>query len=394
MNVRQHRTRFFDASDGALSVFTAYDEMQLSGDMAAPFLQESTFFWLTGMTEPGWRLILDSSRRQATLVRPERSQVQLIFDGSMSDQEVTATSGIDDIIAARDFETTLRQLSRHHTVVATLGEDRDHGFVLNPAPLQLKHTLERIFVKVVSCRRQIAELRAIKSAEEIADIRRAIALTSTAFAEAREQLSSYQHEYEVEADMTRLFRRSGAAHAYEPIVASGSHAVTLHYTANKGKLAANKLLLIDVGARVNGYAADITRTYGLKPTKRQLEVHRAVVEAQREIIALLGPDTLVAEYIARADEIMKNALIHLGLLKDKDDNEQFRRYFPHAVSHGLGIDVHDSLGAPRYFRAGMVLTVEPGVYIAEEGIGVRIEDDILITDKGHEILSRAIPVDL
>ena len=240
----------------------------------------------------------------------------------------------------------------------------------------------------------MAELRAIKSPEEIAAIRRAVALTVQAFTSVRTQLGEYRHEYEIEADMTRDFRRLDARHAYEPIIASGDHAVTLHYIQNSGKLAKTQPVLIDVGARIDGYAADITRTYCLKPTKRQQAVHRAVEIAHQRIIALLGPDKLVTEYLAEVDDAMKDALSELGLLEDRSDNETYRRYFPHAISHGLGIDVHDSLGAPRYFRPGMVLTVEPGIYIPEEGIGVRIEDDILITEMGHENLSRKLPTGL
>jgi len=193
---------------------------------------------------------------------------------------------------------------------------------------------------------------------------------------------------------TKLFRSHNATHAYEPIVASGAHAVTLHYVANSGKLSAKDLLLLDIGARVNGYCADITRTYSLNPSKRQVDIHTAVVRAHTRIIKLLGPNLAVHDYINDVDEIMKDALIEVGLLNDRSDTDTYRRYFPHAVSHGLGIDVHDSLGAPTYFRPGMVVTVEPGIYIPEEGIGVRIEDDILITTKAAQNLSRRLSTDL
>lgn len=153
-------------------------------------------------------------------------------------------------------------------------------------------------------------------------------------------------------------------------------------------------MLLDIGARVGGYAADITRTYAIgKPTKRQAQVHAAVAEAQAQIIALIEPLIGIEEYHRQVDVIMKRALMSLGLIANEQD-DKYRTYFPHAISHGLGIDVHDALGRPNHLREGTVLTVEPGIYIPEEGIGVRIEDDILVTAKGKRNLSAKLPVDI
>ena len=146
------------------------------------------------------------------------------------------------------------------------------------------------------------------------------------------------------------------------------------------------------GARVGGYAADITRTYAIgTPSQREKDVHAEVEKAHRAIIDLIKPGASIKQYSASVDEIMKQALQNLNLFNTPDD---YRRYFPHAVSHGLGIDVHDSLGGFETFLPGMVLTVEPGVYIPEEGIGVRIEDDILVTEDGNRNLSAALPTSL
>ena len=151
--------------------------------------------------------------------------------------------------------------------------------------------------------------------------------------------------------------------------------------------------MIDVGASFNGYAADITRTYALKkPTKRQVQLHERLQEAHAAVIDLLKPGESVSEYSKNVDTIMKQALIDAKLLKSFEDHETYRKYFPHAISHGLGIDPHDSLGGPQYFEPGMVLTVEPGIYIPEEGIGIRIEDDILITEKSHKNLSQKLAI--
>lgn len=366
---------------------SAYYSVQSSGDMAAPFLQEANFFWLTGITLPGWKVIVDGQRKRTTLVRPARSHVEEIFDGVADEEQLVKISGADEIIDEKEFEAYLRQLARTHSLAYTPYSKKSYPFVQNPAPAELHAQLERIFPKVEDCSRQLAELRAIKSDEEIASIRKAVKLTCKTFADVRQQLDQYRHEYEIEADMTRSFRMVNAKHAYEPIVAAGKNAVTLHYIANSDAVRKTQGVLIDIGARVDGYAADITRTYCAKPSKRLMTVHAAVEKAHGEIIALLAPGLLVADYMTQVDEIMKDALQAVGLLEDREDVEAYRKYFPHSVSHGLGIDVHDSLGAPRYFRSGMVLTVEPGIYIPEEGIGVRIEDDILITESGHENLS-------
>ena len=394
MNFHEHRSALHAFAAGSPVILTAYDALQLSADMAGPFVQEASFWWLTGIEEPGWKVIYESARNHTTLVRPERSEVQRIFEGESTDAEIRARSGANEIIEARDFETKLRMLARTHTLAYTVYDKTPHVFVVNPAQRALHDTLGRIFSSVESIETHIHEFRAIKSEDEIKAIKQAISLTVKAFEAVRTGLESFAHEYEVEAEFTKLFRSHNATHAYEPIVASGAHAVTLHYVANSGKLSAKDLLLLDIGARVHGYCADITRTYSLNPSRRQVDIHTAVVRAHTRIIKLLGPNLAVRDYITNVDEIMKDALIEVGLLDDRSDTDTYRRYFPHAVSHGLGIDVHDSLGAPTYFRPGMVVTVEPGIYIPEEGIGVRIEDDILITTKGAQNLSRRLSTDL
>ena len=248
--------------------------------------------------------------------------------------------------------------------------------------------MSRIFTSVVKSTEQLARLRAIKQPEEIAAIKKAINLTVKAFEGSKAALDKSSYEYELEAIFGFEFRKKGYTHAYLPIVASGKNACTLHYGKNSAKLKTNDLVLIDIGARADGYAADITRTLAKgRPTKRQVQIHHAVESAHRDIIKLLSPGLEVAVYAKEVDQRMKTALMEVGLLKAHSDEVTYRKYFPHAISHGLGIDVHDSLGAPKYFEENMVLTVEPGIYIPEENIGVRIEDDILITSNGRQNMS-------
>lgn len=389
----ENAKRLTVACEGALIIVAGYDAMQLSGDMQAPFLQEANFWWLTGIEEPGWKAIFDTARHRTLLIRPDLTDVQQIFNGGLTDDEALKISGAQAVIQQKDFEHELKQLARVHPRALTVGGVRDESFTPNPAPARLRAQLDRIFEHVELCDKQLAGLRAIKQPEEIARIKKAIKLTNDAFTLVREQWQSYKYEYEIEAAFTHEFRRHAATHAYAPIVAAGKRACTLHYDHNANAVSKKDAVVIDIGARYKGYAADVTRTYSLNPSKRTVEVHAAVQRAQKNIVALLGPDLPVGEYITRADEIMKEELIGLGLMRDMND-VAYRRYFPHAVSHGLGVDVHDSLGVPRYFQPGMVLTVEPGIYIPEEGIGVRIEDDILITESGRLNMSGSLSTDL
>lgn len=392
---QEHRKRLTTACDGSLIVLTAYDAVQWTGDMAVPFRQEASFWWTTGINESGWKVIIDGSRgAKTTLVRPETSAMHRVFDGGVSDGEALAVSQADDIIDMNEFERTLRQLAKRHSVVLTIDTKHHHEFIANPAPAELTETLRRHFVSVQDCSVDIYKLRAIKTPEEIRRIKRAVNITCDAFENVRKNLAAYKHEYEIEADFTAHFRKQNTDHAYEPIVAGGGRACTLHYTANSERLSATSPVLIDIGARVEGYSADITRTYCLKPTKRQRAVHASLVAAHEKILALLKPGLPVADYMTQTDEIMKEALIDLKLLSDRHDTETFRTHFPHAVSHGLGVDTHDPLGRPRYFQAGMVLTVEPGLYIPAERIGMRVEDNVLITADGAEVLSAGLSTNL
>lgn len=367
---------------------SGYSGMQQSGDMAAPFLQESNFWWLTGIKEPDWKVIIDGARHKTILVAPIRSHASEIFDGGMSHDEIIKVSGADEIITLDEFEAYLRGIAKRHTVVYTLYDKTSYDFVVNPAQKELFATLERIFSSVQLCNDDLKKLRAIKQVSEIALIKKAVKLTVESFEHVKAGLANYSHEYVIQAEFDHRFGRVGATHAYAPIVAAGNNACTLHYGKNEAKLRANQLVLMDIGARIDGYAADITRTYVKgSATKRQREIHQAVEAAHYEIIKMLEPQLPVEEYIRGVDACMKQALINVGLIKSDKDDAGYRKYFPHAISHGLGVDVHDSLGGAKYFQDGMVLTVEPGIYIPEEGIGVRIEDDILITKTGHLNLS-------
>lgn len=393
-----NRERVYDELQGGILAVPGYTQMQRNNDTATTFEQEGNFWYLSGVEHPDWWLLMDAKRRRSWLVAPDIEERHQIFDGSLQRDDAKRISGVDDIIDRQEADSWLRQAARTHQFVHTVDipSHADHfGFTLNPAAHDMREKLERIFTKVSDFRLELARLRAVKQLVEIAVMESAIDLTVKSFEKVRHNIDNYRYEYEVEADFTYDFRRAGArGHAYDPIVAAGANAVTLHYTHNNDKLKKGEMLLIDIGARHHGYAADVTRTYALgKVTKRQQAVHDAVREAQQEIIAMIEPHLMFEDYQHNVDQVMQRALMGLGLIKDADD-PAYRKYFPHSIGHGLGIDVHDALGRPRAFEPGMVMTVEPGIYIPEEGIGVRIEDDILVTDDGHRNLSAKLSTNL
>jgi len=234
----------------------------------------------------------------------------------------------------------------------------------------------------------------VKQPQELDVMQSAINLTIEAMKKVQRSRERYKHEYEIEADITSLFKRKGSDHAFSPIVASGASACTIHHVANSNVVDPNGLLVLDIGAEVSNYAADITRTYAIgEPTKRQRMIFDAVHEVQKFALSELRAGVLIKEYEKKVEQFMGEKLRELGLIK-LIEKTQVRKYYPHATSHFLGLDTHDVGEYDRPLAPGMVVTCEPGIYIPEEGIGVRIEDDILITSDGIRNLSEKLPVAL
>lgn len=392
-----NRRRVGRSLEGGILVLAAHDSLQSVSDMAQPFRQENNFLYLSGLNSPRWKMVYDSARDYCWLIRPHYSQVEILFDGALGDEAALSISGANQVIDQADFESLLRQQARSHSAVYGLEplNQSDHSFVLNPAPARLWTQLKRNFSSTIDARQKIAAARAVKQPIEIAFIEQAITITAKAFEQARNQARELKSEYELEAIFSSQFRAANSRHAYDPIVASGENALQLHYNVNSQKFGRRNLALCDVGAEFAGYAADVTRMISLRPVnQRQKLVYSALFEAQRAIIDEIETSMPVAQYHQMVDRHMHTALQRLGLMSSKFDEATYRRYFPHAVSHGLGLDVHDSLAGTRTLDESMVLTVEPGIYISEEGIGMRIEDDILITKSGVRNLSAKISTSL
>lgn len=393
---RQHLRELFTGT--APIVVTANGLLQRGADSAYSFSQDANFWYLTGINEPDITLVID--RDKEYLIVPDRSASRQAFDGAVKLEDLTRVSGIQAVYSDKEgWELFSKRLSRVQHV-ATVGIPpayvEHYGLYTNPARAVL---VERIrshneSVELLDLSPHLSRLRMIKQPVELTAIQQAIDITAASLKEATRptKLRRFAYEYEIEAELSRGFRRRGASgHAFDPIVASGPRACTLHNVANNGALAAGELVVLDVGAEVEHYAADITRTVSIgQPSRRQQAVYQAVLETQAYALSLLKPGTSLRDYEESVAHFLGEKLRELNLIRTIN-HDTIRKYCPHATSHFLGLNVHDIGDYDRPLEPGVVMTVEPGIYIPEEGIGVRIEDDVLITPTGTRVLSSKLP---
>ncbi len=379
-------------------VLTANGLLQRGADSTYAFQQDATFWYLTGIDEPDIVLVMDKDKEY--LIVPHREGSRATFDGAIDEDILSRVSGIGTIMSSDDgwkqLGGRLRKVKHVATVPASPAFVEQYGMFTNPGRRTLirKMKADNSALELLDLSMHLARMRMVKQPIEIEAIQKAIDITAAALKDITRpsRLSKYGHEYEVEADLSAGFRKRGArGHAFEPIVASGKNACVLHNVFNNGELIADELLLCDVGAEYNHYAADITRTISLStPTARQQAVFDTVVEVQEYAKSLLGPGVLLKEYEKKVEQYMGEKLRELGLIKTID-HDTVREFYPHATSHYLGLNVHDIGDYDRPLETGVVLTVEPGIYISSEQIGVRIEDDVLITNDGIKVLSASLP---
>lgn len=382
-------------SGDAPIVITANGTLQRSADTTYPFRQDSNFWYLTGINEPDVILVIDKDKEY--LIVPARSASREAFDGQINHTELSAISGIqeiyDDKVGWQKLTKRIKRLQHVATLVAPSSYIVSQGMYTNPARGRLVERLRAVNagLELLDVRQQLTRLRMVKQQPEIVAIQAAVDVTLKTLTKAKKKLASFSHEYKAEAFITYEFNRRGARHAYSPIVASGHNACTLHYVANNGPVISNNLLLLDVGAEIENYAADITRTYATgEPTKRQLLVWEAVTEVQEYAISIAKPGVTITTYEKQVEAYMGEKLRELGLIKTIN-HESVRKYYPHATSHFLGLDVHDAADYERPLDTGMVITVEPGIYIPEESIGIRIEDNVLLSKRSPLVLSKNLP---
>lgn len=377
-------------------VITANGLLQRSGDVTFPYRQDSNFWYLTGIDEPDVVLVMDKGKEY--LIIPKRDEHRVAFDGQIETDNLTAISGIDTVLSAdvgwKQLETRLQRVKHIATLAANPAFVEAHGFYSNPARARLIKKIKSFNadIELLDLRMHVARMRMIKQPAELAAIQQAIDITVDTLQKfKKKRAGTFAHEYEVEAFITAGFKQQNYDHAYQPIIASGQNACTLHYVQNSGQLVPNELVLLDVGAEVNRYAADITRTYSVDtPSKRQQQVYDAVLAVQDYALDLLKPGVMLREYEQSVAQFMGEKLRELGLIKSIE-SDAIRHYYPHSTSHFLGLDVHDVADYELPLEPGMVLTVEPGIYIPEENIGIRIEDNVVIEESGVRVLSTKLP---
>ncbi len=384
----------------ALIIIPAHVKLQKNADEQYPFRQDSSFWYFTGIDAPDAALVIDNERQTEYLIMMHNTKLPDQWETTIGPEEAQATSGITDVKGMREGLKALREVvAGKETVYTVLPPSRRfkivYGLSPNPSRALWMQRIKRMNSKITfkNVRDEVKQLRIIKQPEEIASIKQAISITEQGLRDVQAALPDLTFEYEARAVLHAAFARQNAETAFDTVVASGAHAATVHYSKTDGLLDKSDMLLIDCGAMVDYYAADISRIF--KPingmTKRQEEVSEAVLRACEFARSIMKPGVKHREYEKQVREFVGQELVNLRIVK-RATKEVVHRYFPSLTSHHLGLDVHDIANYDEVFEPGMVLTIEPGIYIPEEGIGVRFEDDLLITDTGTEILSNSLPL--
>jgi Xaa-Pro aminopeptidase len=409
MYIRNRAKLIKELKPGSLAIINSNDEMPRSGDQTHPFRQNSDMFYLTGLDQEKCILTLCPNHpvenMREILFTVKTSDLMVIWNGhKYTMDEVRAVSGISNVKWLDDFEITLRDLmSRVQLVYLNQNEypkfitevpDRDARFASKMRQDFPVHSYERLAPI-------ITKLRLVKEPEEIIQIQKACDLTNDGFRRVLKFVKPGQKEFEVEAEFSHEFiRKGGTGHAYSPIIASGANACILHYNTNFNTCNDGDLLLMDVGAEYGNYAADMTRTIPVngKFTPRQRQVYDAVLHILKAATSMLKPGTTIDIWHAAVCKLMEKELTGLGLITDEDiknqttDSPAYFRYYMHGTGHFLGLDVHDVGSRQVVFESGMVMTCEPAIYIAEEGIGIRLENDIMVAEKPVNLMAE-IPVE-
>lgn len=393
----------------SLAVVNANDIPATNADGTLVMWPNSDLFYLTGIEQEESILLLfpdaqDEKHREILFVRQPSEHLKL-WEGHKHDQEeARKISGIQEVRWLSEFPVLFRMLiceaehvylnaNEHRRAVVDV-ESRDLRFTRDCQRQYPLHDFRRLAPL-------LHQLRPVKSRAEIALIQEACRITRKGFLRALKRTKPGANECEIEAEFAHEFIRNRARFAYSPIIASGANSCVLHYLENDQPLRARDLLLLDVGANYANYAADMTRTIPVNGrfTRRQKQVYQAVLRVMRAMIKAAVPGKSPKDWQRESEEMMTDELLQLGLLKPsqvrkaKPRHIACKKYFPHGLGHPLGLDVHDVASAGAVFSEGWVLTVEPGIYLPEEGFGVRLENDIVVTPDGSIDLMADIPVE-
>lgn len=397
----------------SVAVFRANDPDHRSNDVSYRYRQESNFLYLTGVNEPNATLLL--SVDGVALSDGERSREVLFINPGRNDNVTGETLGIEGAMALGAFEKVLDRKEFNRIFESAL-DGQAILYVPNPTPdllinpytgsriIQSRETKKAIEEKfsglsVKNPASLVAELRMIKSDSEVRLLQRAIDATVNGHIEAMKSCEPGMYEYELQAIVEYCFARAGAEYeGFPSIIGSGPNSCILHYEHNRRQMEAGDVVVLDIGAELQGYSADVTRTIPVSGTfsKEQRELYELVYQAQEAIFRAVKPGVSLQDLTTVSNEVIGEGLVKLGILKERGEA---RTYTRHGVSHLLGLDVHDAGSFGASLQPGMVLTVEPGIYIPEGSacdekywnIGIRIEDDVLVTTDGCRVLSGRAP---
>ncbi len=406
----QNRKRFVSKMQkNSIAIFVSNDEFPSNGDALHDFKQNTELYWLSGIEQEGSMVILfpdnpdPKFREVLVLVRPQ--ELKEIWDGKrLRANEATTISGIKTIVWVDVLDGMLQQWVHLADAIYLDSNENDRkNNLLRTNEYRFIDEMKARYPLHTFCRAAtiMKELRAVKTKEEVQVIQKAIDITEVAFRRLLQFIQPGVKEYEIEAEIYHSFlsqRATGVA--YHSIIASGDNARTLHYTSNNNICKDGELILMDFGAEYGGYCADLTRTVPVngKFTKRQKEVYNACLHLHDYAKSILKPGISILNYTDKVGEEASKQFLKIGLLSKSDlknedaDNRAYRKYLYHGISHHLGIDVHDLGTRTAPITAGMVFTVEPGIYIKEEKMGVRIENNFWITKTGNQDLMKNIPI--
>lgn len=395
---------------GTCAIFWSNKLIASNADAHYNFEQDSNMYYLSGLDQEDCILVIfpdapKEEMKEMLFVKQTNEKIQVWEGWKYSKDEARLASGIKTVKYLPDFDTLKKSFIFHSDGIYLDYDENDRqGHHAPRAALEFGAYLKESFPAQPMYRSApiLSELRMIKSEHEIAQMRRACAITEKAFRRVLQVVKPGMMEYEVEAEIQHEFLRNGATGpAYTSIVASGKNACVLHYINNCDPCKDGDVLLMDFGAEYGNYSSDLTRSIPVngKFTARQREVYDAVLRVMRKSTAALQPGTLIDDYHKQVGEWMTEELLNLKLITATDIEQQdkdwpaYKKYFMHGTSHHLGLDTHDVNNKYLPFAPGMVFTVEPGIYIPEENLGIRIENDVLITESGIDDLMASIPIE-
>ncbi|MBO1687243.1 MULTISPECIES: aminopeptidase P family protein [Clostridium] len=395
----EHRSALMNKIDNnSIVILFAGNAPKKTGDEVYQFTPDRNFYYLTGISEENHIVVLSKFNNEISekLFLKEIDLAKEMWNGkTLRDFEAKEISGIEDTVYMNEFYGYLNRLIKGaEEINLYLDLDRQNYFEEdsngNKFAEVFKGKYPQVIIKNVSS--NITPLRMIKSKSEIAEMQRAIDITIDGVESLMKNSKAGMKEYELEAYFDFVCKTNGAKDfAFRTIAAAGKNATTLHYVENNSDIKNDDLILFDLGAQWNFYNADITRTFpvGGKFTDRQKQVYEAVLRVNKAVIEKIKPGVVYKELNAWATDLIAEECIKLGIIKEKKD---VSKYYWHSIGHNLGLDTHDvePQGRNFVFEEGMVFTVEPGIYISEESIGIRIEDDVLVTADGCEVLTKGM----